>query len=53
MTGRIKHVFVTVVISLTVAGCVRDVILDAKDEPQTAPGDSTMPQYRRMSTVWM
>ena len=34
MTGRIKYVFVTVAISLTVIGCVKDVILDAKDEPQ-------------------
>jgi hypothetical protein len=34
MTGRLKHVFVTMAISLTVAGCVKDVILDAGDEPQ-------------------
>ena len=34
MTGRIKHVFVTLAVSLTVAGCVQDVILDAGDEPQ-------------------
>ena len=34
MTGRLKHVFVTMAISLTVAGCVQDVILDARDEPE-------------------
>ena len=34
MTGRLKHVFVTMAISLTVAGCIQDVILDARDEPE-------------------
>ena len=34
MTGRLKHIFVTMAISLTVAGCVQDVILDARDEPE-------------------